>query len=180
MRLVASVGWAVSTSSSDNCRAARSSSSSSTPARCETPHGIGQRLAWHAALVLVLAAAPETVVLLGEIDELEVHAERPQDERLALRIEARDRPSQPLALRGAAGCTRGAGEVPYLLLEVEQGLPFLLDEDATEDRSEEANVASERCVCRSEVLRQSVTPSRSRSRSASGSTRIGRTRSATG
>ena len=70
--------------------------------------------------------------------------------------------------------------MPYLLLEVEQGLPFLLDEDATEDRSQEANVTSEGCVGRGEVLRQSVTPSRSRRRSASGSTRTGSTRSATG
>jgi hypothetical protein len=130
--------------------------------------------------VLVLAAAPETVVLLGEIDELEVDAERPQDERLALRIKTRNRLSQPLALRGAASRSCAPREVPYLLLQVEQGLPFLLDEDATEDRSEQANVAAERCVGRGEVLGQSVTPSRSRSRSASGSMRTGRTRSATG
>ena len=170
----------MSTSSSDSCRAARSSSLLVDTRPLEASHRVGQRLARHAALVLVLPAAPEPMVLLGEIDELEVDAERPQDERLALRIQAGDRPSQPLALRGAAGCARSPGEMPYLLLQVEQGLPFLLDKDATEDRSEETNVASQRCVSRGEVLRQSVTPSRSRSRSASGSTRIGSTRSATG
>jgi hypothetical protein len=41
-----------------------------------------QRLARHALLVLVLASPAQPVVLLREVDELEVDAERPQHERL--------------------------------------------------------------------------------------------------
>ena len=83
--------------------------------------------------MLVLAAPSEPVVLLSEIDELEVDAERPQDERLALRLEVGDGRPEPRTLCRAAGRARAPGEEPYLLLQVEQLLSFLLDEDPAED-----------------------------------------------
>jgi hypothetical protein len=43
-----------------------------------------QRLARHSLLVLVLTSPAQPMVLLGEVDELEVDAERPQHERLPL------------------------------------------------------------------------------------------------
>ena len=64
----------------------------------EALHRVRQRLARHALLVLVLAAASEPVVLLRQIDELEVDAERPQDERLALRLEVGDGRPEPRTL----------------------------------------------------------------------------------
>ena len=139
----------------------------------EALHRIRQRLARYAPLVLVLAPASEPVVLLRQVDELEVDAERTQDERLALRLEVGDGRPEPRALCRTAGRARGPGEEPYLLLQVEQLLSFLLDEDPAEDRSEEPNVPSERCIRRGELIRQSTTPSRSSSASPSGSTTIG-------
>jgi hypothetical protein len=112
----------------------------------ETLHRIRQGLARDAPFVLVLASSAEPVVLLRQIDQLEVDAERPQDERLALGLQSRDGLPQALALRRAPCRARGAGEEPYLLLEVEQLLPVLLDEDPPEDRSQQPNVASERCI----------------------------------
>ena len=55
------------------------------PSLPEAGDRLRERLTRHPPLVLVLASAAEAVVLLGEVRELEVDAERPQNERLALR-----------------------------------------------------------------------------------------------
>jgi nitrogen regulatory protein P-II 1 len=93
--------------------------------------------------VLVLPPAAEAVVLLGEIGELEVEGERPEHGRLPVGIEGAHRFPQLVARRAVS---RGAGQVTDPLLGLEQILPFLLDEDATEDLAEQANVAAERRV----------------------------------
>ena len=73
--------------------------------------------------MLVLATAPQTVVLLGEVRELEVRAEGAQDERLLVEIEAGDDALHlgPLAL--ASGRAGAPGEEADALLLVEQLLP---------------------------------------------------------
>jgi nitrogen regulatory protein P-II 1 len=93
--------------------------------------------------MLVLPPAAEAVVLLGEIGELEVEGERPEHSRLPVGIEGAHRFPQLVARRAVS---RGAGEVTDPLLGLEQILPFLLDEDATENLAEQANVAAERRV----------------------------------
>ena len=74
------------------------------------------------------------MVLLGEVRELEVEAERAQDERLLAR-----------ARRGAdLDCllvARRSGGPARPLDEVEQPLALLLDEHVAEDRAEKADVA---------------------------------------
>ena len=61
------------------------------PRGVETGEGVLERLARDAALVLVGAPAPEPVVLLGDVRELEEDAERAQDDGLALERQRRDR-----------------------------------------------------------------------------------------
>jgi hypothetical protein len=78
--------------------------------RCaESGDRLCQRLARHALLVLVLAPPAQPVVLLGEVDELEVDAERPQHERLPPRCERGDRAAQLVPLLGASRRPRPAG-----------------------------------------------------------------------
>ena len=59
--------------------------------------GVGQGLARDALLVLVLAPAAHAMVLLREVRELEVGAERAQDLRLRLEVERADGCGQLLA-----------------------------------------------------------------------------------
>ena len=102
VRRVASVGCAVSTSSSEMAGRGAASSSASTPrlARAaRTPPGSDSR---GALLVRVLAPPAEAVVLLGEVRELEVERERAQDVRLALERQRGDRLRQLLAGRVVA------------------------------------------------------------------------------
>ena len=105
-----------------------------------------ERLARCPLLVLVLAAASEAVVLLGEIRELEVDAERAQHERLPFEVEPPDQPTQLLALRGPARRPRAPGEEADPLLLVEQVLALLLDEDPAQDVPEQTDVTPERRV----------------------------------
>jgi hypothetical protein len=93
--------------------------------------------------VLVLAAAAKPVVLLGEIRELEIDAERSQDERLAFQLEPGHALPQLLAARRSARRARIAREETDALLLVEQLLPFLLDEDAAEDVAQKTDVPAE-------------------------------------
>jgi mycothiol synthase len=82
------------------------------------------------------------VVLLGEVRELEVDGERPQDARLALEREPADRLAQlvPRLTR-----SRRPREAADQLLGLEQLLALLLDDDAAEDLAEQPDVAAERC-----------------------------------
>ena len=102
-------------------------------------HGL-ERLARDAALVLVGAPAPEPVVLLGDVRELEEDAESPQDDGLALERERRDRLREGLTLATAA---RPARERADPLDEVEHLLPLLLDENAPQQVAEQADVRAQ-------------------------------------
>jgi hypothetical protein len=80
------------------------------------------------------------MVLLGDVRELEVERERPQDTRLPLERQGVDGiPKITVRLAGP----RSAGEGPHALDVLEQGLPLLLDEDAAEQVAQEAHVAAE-------------------------------------
>ena len=101
---------------------------------------IGERLARHASLVLVLAPPSQPVVLLGDVRELEEERERAQDGGLLLEIELADR---LLELGAAARLPRLAREPADPLLQREQLLALLLDEDLPEDVPEQADVGAE-------------------------------------
>src|SRR6476646_10293574 len=58
--------------------------------RPESGERIGERLLGRVPFVFVLPSAPEPVVLLGDVRELEVEGEGAQDERLLGELEARD------------------------------------------------------------------------------------------
>jgi hypothetical protein len=79
----------------------RASSSAGTLASART-----RRRATRARLAAcgLLAPAPQPVVLLGDVRELEVQAERAQDERLLVAAQLRDR---PLDLAHLAASARG-------------------------------------------------------------------------
>ena len=106
----------------------------------ETRERVLERLARDAALVLVGAPAPEPVVLLGDVRELEEDAERAQHDGLALERQRRDRLLERLALPAAA---RPARERADPLDEVEHLLPLLLDEHAPEQVAEQADVRAQ-------------------------------------
>ena len=90
--------------------------------------------------MLVGAPAPQPVVLLGDVRELEEDAERPQHDGLALERKRRDRLLERLALPAAA---RPARERADPLDEVEYFLPLLLDEHAPEEVAEQADVRTQ-------------------------------------
>ena len=100
-----------------------------------------QRLARDALLTAVLAETADAVVLLGDVGELEVERERPQDARLPRQRQRLDRVAElvaPLSL------PRGARQRADVLDVGEQALVLLLDEDATQQVAEQADVAAER------------------------------------
>jgi hypothetical protein len=115
--------------------------------------------------VLVLAPPPNAMVLLGEVRQLEVEAECAEDEALFLQAERR------IDRRDRAGLPGGPGVDADALDEVEQPLALLLDEDAAEQRSEQADVAPDgrRAVA---FRRQDSRPSARRTCLASGSTPV--------
>jgi hypothetical protein len=112
-----------------------------------------ERLARRRRLACLLASAPQAVVLLRDVRQLEVEAERAQDERLLVAAQLRDR---VLDLAHLAAPARGARHVPHPLDVVEQLLADLLDEHPPEDRPEQADVAPQRLVCRSALHRARV------------------------
>jgi len=91
--------------------------------------------------MLVLPAAAEPVVLLGDVRKLEIDAQRSQDERLAIQVELGHGPPELLATRRSAGGARIPREEADALHFVEQLLPFLLDEHVPEHVPQEADVA---------------------------------------
>ena len=107
----------------------------------ESRDRIGERLTRRTPLVLVLAATAQAMVLLGEVDELEVDAEGAQDECLPLDVEFGDRGPERPSSRRPTGRTCRAREESYPLLELQDLLALLLDEYASEDVAEEADVA---------------------------------------
>ena len=110
------------------------------PAVVELRERLGERLARDATLGLVLAAAADAVVLLGDVDELEEERERPQHGGLPLVLERGDRLAELVARASGAGI---AGESANPLLVVEQLLALLLDEHAPEQVAEQAHVGAE-------------------------------------
>ena len=101
---------------------------------------IGQRLARHPPLGLVLAAAADAVMLLGDVGELEEQRERAQDGPLPIEPEGRDRLAER-APRASGARVAGKGADP--LLVVEEILALLLDEHAPEQVAEQAHVGAE-------------------------------------
>src|SRR5262249_22433940 len=122
-------------------------------------------------LVLVLASAPEAVVLLGEVDELEVGAEGPQDECLAVEVELRHGGAKSTQPSRAPGRPRRSREGAHALLEVEELGALLFDEDASERVAEQTDVASQRRVRGRLVPRRHSTEAET-TRSESGSARV--------
>ena len=101
---------------------------------------LGERLPRDPPLGLVLTAAADAMVLLGDVDELEEERERPQNGGLPVVIERRDR--LPKLVARASGSSI-AGERPDPLLVVEHLLTLLLDEHASEQVAEKAHVGAE-------------------------------------
>ncbi len=102
---------------------------------------VGERLARRDALLGVLAASPQPVMLLGDVRELEVERERAQDELLALDGQRRDR-LMHLARRVAF--PRPPREQANLLDRLEELGALLLDEHLAEDRPEQTDVSPQR------------------------------------
>jgi hypothetical protein len=96
--------------------------------------------------VLVLASAPEPVMLLGEVCELEVERERPQHVGLPIEGQCGDRFGELVPRSRTAGRTRVAGQLADSLLGGEEARTTLLDEHASEGLAEQAHVPSERRV----------------------------------
>ena len=113
------------------------------PAVVELCERLRERLPRDATLGLVFAAAPDAVVLLRDVDELEEERERPQHCGLPVVIERGDRLAELVARASGAGIT---GESANALLVVEHLLALLLDEHAPEQVAEEAHVGAEGCV----------------------------------
>ncbi len=108
---------------------------------------LGERLTRIAALELELAAAPNPVMLLGDVREVEVDGERAQDDGLRLDVERRDRLRERSRSAGVAAATEPR-EQAHALFEAIELLAFLLGEHATEDLAEQADVRAERRVGR--------------------------------
>ena len=106
VRRVASVGCAVSTSRIDVVVRAL------VDGLTELLERVLERLARDAAVVRVLTPAAQSVMLLGEVRELEVEAERAQHERLLaraqIRIDARRRCRRAARTARRGGCARRA------------------------------------------------------------------------
>src|SRR5829696_6297856 len=104
----------------------------------EAGERLGERLARHALLVLVLAPTPQAMVLLGNVGELKIEAEGAENFRLTLEVEPADGLAE-LGPRGGAVALPGLPrQQPDPLLLGEQLLTLLFDEHQTEQvRSEE-------------------------------------------
>ena len=103
--------------------------------------GVGDRLACDGALALVVAAAADAVVLLGDVRELEEEGERGEDAILGRDVEAGDR---LVELRVVAARPGAAGERADALLEGEERVALLLDEHLPEQVAEEVDVGTQR------------------------------------
>jgi hypothetical protein len=114
------------------------------PGRPELRERRVERLPRGLAVALVLPAAPQPVVLLGEVRELEVEPEGPQHLRAPLVGKVADHGREVGPRPGLPGGTRLARELPDPLDVLEQILALLLDEDTAEDLAEEPDVAAER------------------------------------
>ena len=84
-----------------------------------------ERLAQRAALALDLAATANTVVLLGDVREVEVDGERPQHDRLRVDVELRDGLTERPG-RARVAATPEPGEEADPLLEAEDVVALLL------------------------------------------------------
>jgi hypothetical protein len=142
-RRVASVGCAVSTSSTTRPVPASVSLSAPTPSASRRANASCERLVRHAPFVLVLRRR-RSVVLLGDADELKNSAKaRSTDAR-------RSRPSsrRPRSSSRRASPPRRTGERANTLLVLEQLRPLLLDEPTAEEIAEQAYVGAQRRVGR--------------------------------
>ena len=83
-------------------------------------------------------------MLLGDVREVEVDRERPQDDRLASRPGAQRSVSASAARSRCVAASPEPGEPADPLLEPEGLLAFLLDEHATERVAEQPDVRAER------------------------------------
>ena len=113
----------------------------------ERSEGLVEGLAQHPALPLDLSTPPDSVVLLGDVGQVEVDGERPQHDRLGLDAEQRDRLGEGPRRACVAAATE-PGEQADPLLQAVHVLAFLLAEDAPEDLAEQADVGAERSVRR--------------------------------
>ena len=111
----ASVGCAVSTSSTETLRAASASSSRATPSRSSSASASASDSRGRSPLALVLAPATHAVVLLGDVRQVEVDGEGAQDDRLRIDVErARSPPRAPAPrpCRRAGRAGRAGGSAP--------------------------------------------------------------------
>src|SRR5712692_3156828 len=105
---------------------------------------IGERFARRLLILRgVLPSAAQTVMLLGDVDQLKVETERSQNVCL---IPGPQRPHGVADSVDVAGCARIARTQPDPFLSLEQLSAFLLDEDLAQHCAEQTNVAAERGV----------------------------------
>ena len=140
MRRVASVGWAVRTGRTSSRAGSSAQLVVADPGIAQAPDGVGERLPRHAPLVLVLAPAPQPVMLLGDVRELEEERERAQHGGLLLELQRVDRLLELRAVARLAGVASLAADA---LLEREQLLSSLLDQHLAEHVAEQPDVGAQ-------------------------------------
>ncbi len=97
-----------------------------------------ERLARRQGILGVLASAPQPVMLLGRVRELEVETERSEDARLLLR---RQRPHRLADDPRVSDLARPSGRGADLLLGGEKRFALLLDEHRSQHRAEQTDVS---------------------------------------
>ena len=141
------MGCAVSTSSTETRSGRGRDLPGAHALAVEQLERLVERLAQRAALALDLAATANTVVLLGDVREVEVDGEGPQHDRLRVDVELRDGLTERPG-RARVAATPEPGKEADPLLEAEDVVALLLGEHTTEDLPEQAHVRPEREVVR--------------------------------
>ena len=113
--------------------------------RTDRRHGPGDRLPRVVVPTRPLAPArgPDAIALLGEIDEPEIEAERPDDDLGPFDIKPGERRGERPPLPGVVLAAEPDRGLPDLLDEVEEVAPGLLGDDLAEERAKQVDLERE-------------------------------------
>lgn len=95
------------------------------------------------SLVLVVTQASHTVMLLGDVDQLEEEREGGEHRPLRGHVQTGNRAFEP---RAVAAATSVARQRAYPLLERQERLPLLLHEHPSEEVTEQTHVGAQALV----------------------------------